>query len=71
MISKQETLNLSPYMALYDLIIPKDNLLRQMNELVDFSFILDELKLKYCLDNGRNAVPPIRIFKYLLLKSSL
>ena len=68
MISKQETLNLSPYMALYDLIIPKDNMLRQINELVDFSFILDELKSKYCLDNGRNAIPPIRMFKYLLLK---
>ncbi len=69
MISKQETLNLSPYMALYDLIIPKDNMLRQINELVDFSFILDELKSKYCLDNGRNAIPPIRMFKYLLLKA--
>lgn len=30
MISKQEALNLSPYMALYDLIIPKDNMLRQI-----------------------------------------
>lgn len=39
MISKQEIFNLSPYMALYDLIIPKDNMLRQINELVDFSFI--------------------------------
>ena len=39
MISKQETLILSPYMALYDLIVPKDNMLRQINELVDFSFI--------------------------------
>ena len=29
----------------------------------------EELKNKYCLDNGRNAVPPIRMFKYLLLKS--
>ena len=69
MISKQETLNLSPFMALYDLIIPKDNMLRQINDLVDFSFILDELKSKYCLDNGRNAIPPIRMFKYLLLKA--
>ena len=56
-------------MALYDLIIPKDNMLRQINELVDFSFILDELKSKYCFDNGRNAIPPIRMFKYLLLKA--
>lgn len=31
--------------------------------------MLEELKNKYCLDNGRNAVPPIRMFKYLLLKS--
>ena len=69
MISKQETLNLSPFMALYDLLIPKDNMLRQINELVDFSFILDELYSKYCLDNGRNAIPPIRMFKYLLLKA--
>ena len=43
--------------------------LRQIKELVDFSFIYDALLANYCLDNGGNAVPPIRIFKYLLLKS--
>ena len=69
MISKQETLNLSPFMVIYDIVVPKENMLRQINELVDFSFILEELKTKYCLDNGRNAIPPIRMFKYLLLKS--
>ena len=69
MISNQETLNLSPYMAIYDIVVPKDNMLRQINELVDFTFILEELKTKYCLDNGRNAIPPIRMFKYLLLKA--
>lgn len=68
MISNQETLNLSPYMGIYDIVVPKDNMLRQINELVDFTFILEELKSKYCLDNGRKAVPPIRMFKYLLLK---
>lgn len=66
MISNQETLNLSPFMAIYDIVVPKDNMLRQINELVDFSFILEELKTKYCLDNGRNAIPPIRMFKYFL-----
>ena len=60
---------LSPYMAIYDIVVPKDNMLRQINEIVDFSFVLEELKNKYCHDNGRNAVPPIRMFKYLLLKS--
>ncbi|MBD8071643.1 IS1182 family transposase [Bacillus sp. PS06] len=69
MIKNQESFNLSPYMAIYDLVVPKDNMLRQINELVDFSFIMEELKTKYCLDNGRNAIPPIRMFKYLLLKA--
>ncbi|ART76784.1 IS5/IS1182 family transposase [Sutcliffiella horikoshii] len=69
MISNQESFNLSPFSAIYDIVVPKNNMLRQINELVDFSFILDELKTKYCLDNGRNAIPPIRMFKYLLLKS--
>ena len=69
MISNQQSLNLSPFMAIYDIVVPKDNMLRQFNELVDFSFVLEELQDKYCLDNGRNAVPPVRMFKYLLLKS--
>jgi hypothetical protein len=69
MISSQDSFTLSPYIAIYDLVVPKDNMLRQIKELVDFSFILEELKTKYCLDNGRNAVPPIRMFKYLILKS--
>ena len=69
MVEQQQKLVLSPYMEIYDLVIPKDNLLRQIKELVDFGFVYDELIEKYCLDNGRNAIPPIRMFKYLLLKS--
>lgn len=69
MLEMQQKLMLSSYMDLYDLIIPKDNLLRQIKELVDFDFIYEELVDKYCLDNGRNAISPIRMFKYLLLKT--
>lgn len=69
MLEQQQKLVLSPYMNIYDLVVPKDNLLRKINELIDFSFVYDELIDKYCLDNGRNAVSPIRMFKYLLLKS--
>jgi len=69
MLRQQQTLVLSPYAALYDIVVPKDNMLRQINELVDFAFIYEELEAKYCLDNGRNAIDPIRMFKYLLLKA--
>ncbi|MGE6487005.1 IS1182 family transposase [Paenisporosarcina sp. NPDC076898] len=69
MIPNQQSMNLSPFMAIYDLVVPKDNMLRKINDLIDFSFVYDELKDKYCHDNGRNAIHPIRMFKYLLLKS--
>lgn len=69
MIKKQETMILSEYMGIYDLVVPKNNMLRKINELIDFSFIHDELLDKYCLTNGRNAISPIRMFKYLLLKA--
>ena len=52
-------------MAIYNAVVPKDNILRQINELVDLSLILEELKTKYCLNNGRKTIPPIRLFKYL------
>lgn len=67
-LKEQETLPLSPYYSLYDEIIEEDNELRRLNELVDFKFIYEELKKNYCLDNGRGAICPIRMFKYLLLK---
>lgn len=69
MIQNQQAIIFSPYMDIYDLVVPKDNLLRKINELIDFSFVYNELRDKYCLDNGRNAIDPIRMFKYLLLKS--
>ena len=69
MIKKQETMILSEYTGIYDLVVPKDNMLRKINELIDFSFVYDELLDKYCINNGRNAIDPIRMFKYLLLKS--
>src|SRR5659263_63881 len=69
MLAQQQKLQLSTYSDLYDLIVPKDNLLRKINELIDFSFVYDELVNKYCSNNGRIAESPIRMFKYLLLKT--
>ena len=69
MLDHQLSMNVSQFGGLYDVVVPQDHLLRKINKLVDFSFIYDELKDKYCHTNGRNAVHPIRIFKYLLLKT--
>lgn len=68
MITRQTELKMSKYMELYDILVPKDNKLRQIKEMIDFEFIYEEVKNKYCPDNGRNAKDPILLFKYLLLK---
>lgn len=69
MMPNRPSMKPSPYAALYDIVIPQDHIFRRINELVDFSFVTHELAEKYCSDNGRMAIHPIRMFKYLLLKS--
>jgi transposase len=69
MLNQQQEIILSPYLELYELVVPKDNILRKINELINFDFVYEELKGKYSSRNGRNAISPIRMFKYLLLKS--
>ena len=39
MLAQQQNLLLSTYSDLYDIIVPKDNLLRKINELIDFSHL--------------------------------
>ena len=68
MIVQQQVLQLSDYSSLYALIVPKENLLRKINDLIDFNFIYEELQTKYSQTQGRVAECPIKLFKYLLLK---
>lgn len=68
MLKHQSELTLSPYAALYDILIPEDNELRRLNDLVDFSFIYQKLIDRYSMGEGRTAVDPVVMFKYLYLK---
>lgn len=69
MLQENEQQQISEFSNLYERLIPKGHMLRQMNDLVDYSFVKEELREKYCLDNGRNAIDPAQMFKYLLLKA--
>lgn len=68
MLPIQEKLVLSPYLGIYDVIIKKDHWIRKLHDIIDYDFIYDELKEKYCLDNGAMAYNPIILFKLLMLK---
>jgi len=58
----QHQIQFSSFSGLYDLIVPQDNLLRKINELIDFTFIYEELVGKYYPNNGRTAESPVRMF---------
>ena len=66
---QQLELNFSSYSELYDIVVKPDNFWRQLNDMVDFSFVYEELKDNYSSTMGRTCEDIIRMFKYLLLKS--
>lgn len=69
MLNTQTKIRFSEHAVLYDVLIPKDHKFRRFLSLVDFSFVYNELKSKYCPDNGRAAIDPVMMFKYLVLKA--
>jgi len=52
---------------LYDRIIPKDHLLRKIDQVVDFSFVTDLVRDKYTPDFGRPADDPEIMLRLCLL----
>ena len=45
--NKQISLDFSKYSDLYSIVIKEDNFWKQLNDMIDFSFVYDELKGKY------------------------
>ena len=62
-------LNFSKYNELFDILIEKENLFREIKEKVDLTFVYDELKDNYSSTMGRTSEDVVRMFKYLILKS--
>ena len=48
-------------------LVPKDHLLRTIQTHIDFSFILEEVRPFYSLDNGRPSIDPVMLFKMMLI----
>ena len=42
MIQQQLEIQLSPYAGLYDIVVPQDDIYRQLDRLVDFSFVYED-----------------------------
>lgn len=46
-----------------DDLVPKDHLLRLIDQAIDWSFIYDLVEDKYCSDNGRPSIDPVILIK--------
>ena len=49
-------------------LIPKDHLLRKIDEAVDFNKIYEFVEELYCPDNGRPSIDPVVLFKMTLIQ---
>ena len=67
MMSERRGVQLSLYTPSLEEIVKSDEFLRRLDALVDFSFIYDELRPYYCVDNGRYSTDPVVIVKSLLI----
>ncbi len=50
-------------------IVPKDSLFRKVDKYIDFTFIYDEVKDLYSLDNGRPSIDPVVLFKLVFIQA--
>jgi transposase len=67
MINKMDSTQQQLEVVYIENLVPKDHILRKINQYIDFSFIRELTKDLYCDNNGRPAFDPIILFKMLFI----
>lgn len=67
MMTQRETMQLKLHCVTIEDLVPEDHFLRNLAEVVEFSFIYDEVRELYSKDNGRWSTDPVMLVKYLLI----
>ena len=49
-------------------LVPKNHILRDVEQAIDFNFIYDLVEGLYCEDNGRPSIDPVVLFKIVLIQ---
>lgn len=49
-------------------LVPKNDILRKVDRVIDFGFIYSLVEPLYCKDNGRPSVDPVVLFKIVLIQ---
>lgn len=51
-----------------DDLVPQDDILRKIDEAMDWGFIYDIVEDKYCADNGRPSIDPVVLIKIAMIQ---
>lgn len=51
-----------------DALVPKDHLLRKIEDVMDYGWLYARLSPYYCADNGRPGADPVVLIKMVLLQ---
>ena len=51
-----------------DSLVPRDHLLRKIDQAVDFNRLYEMVGPLYCEDNGRPSIDPVVLFKMVLIQ---
>ena len=69
MMTKRENQQIEMHLITIEDLVPTDHLLRKVNDIIDFSFIYDEVESMYCSNNGRPSIDPVVLSNFFLLVS--
>ena len=69
MITINKNIQSEILMTTMEEIVPEDSLFRKIDKYIDFTFIYDEVKEYYCLDNGKYSLDPAVLFKLVFIQA--
>lgn len=67
MLTRNKNVQLKIEMINLEEMVPEDHLLRKISNSIDFSFIYNLVKDKYCENNGRPSIDPVVLFKMIFI----
>lgn len=67
MMTKRENQQIEMHLITIEDLVPMEHLLRKVNDIIDFSFIYNEVENMYCHNNGHPSIDPVALIKFLLI----
>ena len=67
MLTRNSGMQLKIHFVTIEDLVPAGHLLRQIDEIIDFPFIYDQVQHLYSLNSGRPGIAPVIWVKYLLI----